>query len=189
MARKTASTGDIVKLKVTLDGMRPLVWRRLLIPAEMTLDNLHIAIQAAMGWENAHLHAFQLAGDRYGDPTDTDNVDDEEDMTLAGVLQAGISRFKFTCDFGDDWNPSHCRRGHHPARGRPALPGLHCRQARLSVAGLRRPLWICQHARDQGQPIASRSRRYPGVEADFDPDAFSVADAAVAARARRPVTR
>jgi hypothetical protein len=39
---------SIVSLKVTLRGTRPPVWRRLLMPDEMTLGDLHQAIQATM---------------------------------------------------------------------------------------------------------------------------------------------
>src|SRR5216683_1811590 len=49
---------SIVSLKVTLRGTRPPVWRRLLMPDEMTLGDLHQAIQATMGWHDEHLHAF-----------------------------------------------------------------------------------------------------------------------------------
>ena len=52
----------IVSLKVTLRGIRPPVWRRLWVPGRMTLGDLHHVIQAAMGWDNAHLHAFNIAG-------------------------------------------------------------------------------------------------------------------------------
>jgi phosphopantothenate synthetase len=39
----------IVSLKVMLRGTRPPVWRRLLMLGEMTLADLHQAIQATMG--------------------------------------------------------------------------------------------------------------------------------------------
>ena len=103
MARKSTTTGDIVKLKVTLTGIRPPVWRRLLLPAGMTLGDLHDAIQSSMGWENAHLHDFDVDGRRYGDPGTTDEVINEERLTLAEIHRTGIERFKYTYDFGDDW--------------------------------------------------------------------------------------
>lgn len=45
-----------IRVKVTLKGLRPPVWRRLLVEDTMTLGHLHLAVQAAMGWENSHLH-------------------------------------------------------------------------------------------------------------------------------------
>ena len=47
MPRATANR--IYRLKVTLTDIEPPVWRRLLVPAEMTLAKLHRALQDAMG--------------------------------------------------------------------------------------------------------------------------------------------
>jgi hypothetical protein len=81
-----------LSLKVTLHGTKPPVWRHLLIPGEMTLGDLHQAIQAAMGWGGDHLHAFDIAGRQYGDPDSLDEVADEERLTLNKVLNTGVSR-------------------------------------------------------------------------------------------------
>src|SRR4051812_49954929 len=107
MAKTAAQTRNASKaplsLKVTLYGTKPPVWRRLLIPGEMTLGDLHQAIQAAMGWDGGHLHAFDIAGRQYGDPDSLDEVADEERLTLNKVLNTGVSRFTYTYDFGDNW--------------------------------------------------------------------------------------
>jgi hypothetical protein len=60
-ARPTMSTAprkaeEVISLKVTLRGMRPPIWRRLEVPIRMSLDLLHDAIQAAMGWKDHHLY-------------------------------------------------------------------------------------------------------------------------------------
>jgi hypothetical protein len=98
----SASNG-VVSLKVTLRGTRPPVWRRLLIPSTMTLAELHQAIQAAMGWEDCHLHAFDIAGRQYGDRHAVDDVADENRLTLNGLVKSGVARFAYTYDFGDNW--------------------------------------------------------------------------------------
>jgi hypothetical protein len=107
MAKTAAQTRNASKaplsLKVTLSGTKPPVWRRLLIPGEMTLGDLHQAIQAAMGWDGGHLHAFDIAGRQYGDPDSLDEVADEERLTLNKVRNTGVSRFTYTYDFGDNW--------------------------------------------------------------------------------------
>ena len=79
---KRSADKSIVSLKVTLRGTRPPVWRRLLIPGTMTLAHLHQAIQAAMGWEDCHLHAFDIGGRQYGDRHTVDDVANENRLTL-----------------------------------------------------------------------------------------------------------
>ena len=51
---------DVYQLKFTLQRIRPPIWRRVLVPATMTLQTLHMTIQLAMGWYNCHLHEFEI---------------------------------------------------------------------------------------------------------------------------------
>ena len=48
---------EIYQIKVALLGTRPPIWRRLLVPAGLTLEHLHDVLQAAMAWEDCHLPA------------------------------------------------------------------------------------------------------------------------------------
>jgi hypothetical protein len=71
----------------------------------MTLGALHHVIQLAMGWQDCHLHEFDLAGTRYG--TDDGGgwgppPKDERRAKLSRVAPAG-SRFSYEYDFGDSW--------------------------------------------------------------------------------------
>src|SRR6476469_4081593 len=104
MARSTKPQRDgnrkVVSLKVTLLDTKPPVWRRLLVPGETTLGDLHRAIQAAMGWEGYHLHTFDIEGRQYGDPRVVDDVADEKRVTLNGLIKSGVTRFAYTYDFG-----------------------------------------------------------------------------------------
>jgi hypothetical protein len=43
---------EIYQIKVTLLGTDPAIWRRLLVPADLTLEQLHHVLQVAMGWED-----------------------------------------------------------------------------------------------------------------------------------------
>lgn len=79
---KRSAGESVVSLKVTLRGTRPPVWRRLLMPGAMTLGDLHQAIQAAMGWHDCHLHAFDIGGRQHGDRHTVDDVADENRSTL-----------------------------------------------------------------------------------------------------------
>jgi pRiA4b ORF-3-like protein len=95
----------IFQLKVQLREVRPPVWRRVLVPGEVSLAELHAVVQVAMGWTNSHLHEFEVAGARYGMPDpdwDLDDVADEARVRLSGVAGQG-SRLRYAYDFGDGW--------------------------------------------------------------------------------------
>lgn len=56
----------VMQVKVSLCGISPMVWRRVLVPGTCTLHELHGVIQAVMGWEGSHLYQFCLRCRRYG---------------------------------------------------------------------------------------------------------------------------
>ena len=101
MAREGAL--QVHQLKVTLRDTE--VWRRLQVPGAITLSNLHDAIQAAMGWENRHLHDFEARGVVYG-TDDGESWDepprDERHVHLEQVAGPGDS-LVYQYDFGDAW--------------------------------------------------------------------------------------
>ncbi len=41
---------SVFQLRVVLDGISPLIWRRLVVDASSTLDELHDVIQIAFAW-------------------------------------------------------------------------------------------------------------------------------------------
>lgn len=93
------------RLKVTIDGIRPPIWRRVLVPSDVTLARLHQVIQEMFGWWDYHLHEFEIAGTRYGIDDGEGWGDpplDERRTKLAKVAPNG-SRFLYRYDFGDDW--------------------------------------------------------------------------------------
>ncbi|HSJ57217.1 MAG TPA: plasmid pRiA4b ORF-3 family protein [Anaerolineae bacterium] len=98
---------QIYQLKVTLEGIKPPVWRRLLVPGDDTLGDLHDIIQVAFGWLDYHLHQFIVGDAFYGvpDPDYLDYVDmrDEEHVTLSEILAGEGFRFRYEYDFGDGW--------------------------------------------------------------------------------------
>jgi hypothetical protein len=46
----------IYQLKLVLQGISPMIWRRLLICDDSTIADLHCIAQIAMGWPDDHLH-------------------------------------------------------------------------------------------------------------------------------------
>lgn len=96
---------DVYQLKITLLGSKPAIWRRVLVPAEFTLEELHWVIQAAMPWTNSHLHQF-YDRDRtfYSDSRfELEGVEDETTTPLSDLLRKPKDRIVYEYDFGDSW--------------------------------------------------------------------------------------
>jgi len=97
--------GAILQLRITLaDVADPPVWRQVLIPSAYPLDRVHRVIQATMGWQNSHLHAFRLGDDRYAAPDPDDEMGYlDETKSRFGDLVAGVDQIDYEYDFGDGW--------------------------------------------------------------------------------------
>jgi len=103
---KPSTTKRIYQLKVTLLDMAPPVWRRIQTPGSTYLDDLHLIIQAAMGWQNSHLHRFVINDQEYGEPDpdfDDPPIKNEVQYTLRQLMRRAGRRFRYTYDFGDGW--------------------------------------------------------------------------------------
>lgn len=100
---------EIYQIKVTLLGTRPPIWRRLLVPANLTLEQLHVVLQLAMEWEDYHLHQFRIGQKRFGIPDPDDRlmglpaVVNERTVRLHTVLGNVGAKTVYTYDFGDGW--------------------------------------------------------------------------------------
>lgn len=97
----------LIRLRITLEGTRPAIWRRLLVPESIRLPDLHRVFQVAMGWQDHHLHEFAFGAACYGVP-DPDGLDadlvDEAGHGLAELLaRHGSGAFMYRYDFGDSW--------------------------------------------------------------------------------------
>lgn len=105
----------ILQFKITLNQSSPSVWRRILVPADYTFFDLHVAIQGAMDWEDSHLHAFSVAQKgsaqsiaiAYPNP-ESDGFDepqlDERKEKIADYFGKIIKQCVYTYDFGDSWD-------------------------------------------------------------------------------------
>jgi Plasmid pRiA4b ORF-3-like protein len=100
---------QIYQIKVTLLGTDPPIWRRLLVPADLTLQQLHHILQIAMGWEDDHLHEFRIGQQRFGthDPMEGvfggSRTASERTARLFSVLGRAGMKAVYTYDFGDSW--------------------------------------------------------------------------------------
>ena len=94
----------ILQVKIKLLGVsKPPVWRRLLVPGEIRLDQLHGVIQVAMGWSDYHMHVFSCDAGEYGVLDPELGFLDERRTTLSRLVPAPGDRIRYTYDFGDAW--------------------------------------------------------------------------------------
>ena len=102
---QASKTTQVYQIKITLKGAKPPIWRRVLVPDNLTLNQLHHVIQVAMGWYDSHLHEFVIAGVSYGSPDyDFGNeIRDDNKVRINQVIGANTKRFLYTYDFGDSW--------------------------------------------------------------------------------------
>jgi Plasmid pRiA4b ORF-3-like protein len=105
------------QLKITLKGPRPPIWRRIQVPGLVTLGDLHIFIQVAMGWSNGHLHQFAVgtgSKEKFYGPVEDDpdddfmviddcNMLDERHYELRKIAPKERTKFVYEYDFGDGW--------------------------------------------------------------------------------------
>lgn len=102
MPRKT--TAAIYQIKITLQGIKPPIWRRVLVPADITLDRLHFIVLAAMGWGGGHMHMFEMDGQHYGEPDgEFDGMKNEARVKLNKLLCVEKDSLMYEYDFGDSW--------------------------------------------------------------------------------------
>jgi hypothetical protein len=62
----TPDSPTVYQLRIRLDRISPLIWRRLLVSDATTIAQLHTIIQIAFGWSDDHLHQFVIYGKAYG---------------------------------------------------------------------------------------------------------------------------
>jgi hypothetical protein len=105
MAARRSTTTKIYTLRMELEGIEPLIWRRLQVPTAITLPRLHSVLQAVMVWTNSHLHSFRIGDREYSNGEDLDelNMLDVKGRKLDALLGDTIRQFVYLYDFGDSW--------------------------------------------------------------------------------------
>lgn len=98
-------TESYFRLKVTLRGSKPPIWRRFLVPGSISLKRLHDSIQAVMGWTDSHLHQFEANGILYGTSDREFGLTrvSENKTTVDQVLRRPKNKLSYEYDFGDGW--------------------------------------------------------------------------------------
>ena len=98
---------ELMQLRIVLLGVEPEIWRRVVVPDTLSLFELHAVLQGAMGWQDTHLHMFEVDGQKYEVPETNaygseEGYADERKFVLKKALK-GISEFYYVYDFGDNW--------------------------------------------------------------------------------------
>jgi len=103
--QKTVGLGSIYRIKVTLKGLKPPIWRRIEVSDRITLAKLHSVLQVVMGWTNSHLHHFRIGKIYYGEPDPDFGGDtvNEKSVKLSQLPLREKRKFIYEYDFGDSW--------------------------------------------------------------------------------------
>jgi pRiA4b ORF-3-like protein len=129
---------SVYQFRVVLQGISPLIWRRLLIPSDMSLATLHATLQIVFAWSDVHLHHFRIHGKEYGCARvgGPSFEDDPRQVPLGQLRLHQRERFTYVYNFIDHWvcdlrleavRPLDAS-GHHPVclGGKRAAPPEDC---------------------------------------------------------------
>jgi hypothetical protein len=173
---RSGQPAPIYQLKVGLRGATPPIWRRLEVPADISLARLHTVIQIAFGWDDSHLHVFETPYGRFGTDADLGHRT-ETSVTLEQVATAVNSKLRYTYDFGDNWDHDirvekvldHDETAEYPrcTGGRRAAPPDDC-------GGIWGYAELVEVLRDPADQEHQDRLEWLGLDAaaEFDPDKF-----------------
>ena len=172
---------QIYQIKITLLGTDPPIWRRLRVPANLTLETLHDVLQLAMGWEDCHMHDFRIGQQRFGTPDPMERefggprTASERTARLFQVLgRAGIKAV-YTYDFGDSWEHKivvEKRLAPEPGRAYPTCLAGERHGPPEDCGGIPGFYNLLEAISDSGHEQHEELPEWLGD--GFDPEAFSV---------------
>jgi len=106
----------VYQFKITLEGIKPPIWRRIQVSESYTFWDLHVAIQDAVGWDDYHLHLFEIINpstgmkEKIGIPDEDFELDRETlpgwELKIADYFSMENPKADYQYDFGDNWEHS-----------------------------------------------------------------------------------
>lgn len=101
----------IYQLRIALRYIKPPIWRRVLVPDNWLLGDLHRVFVSVMGWAGYHMHAFRFGGgfkqQEYAARSTAMEcgmgIRDEDSFFLNQVICRRGQVFSYEYDFGDSW--------------------------------------------------------------------------------------
>ena len=177
--RGMAQAGDpLLQVRIALtDVDDPPVWRRVVIPAAYPLDRVHAVIQAAMGWQDYHLHAFRIGDVSYGPPDPDDELGylDETKFQLRD-LAATADRIEYEYDFGDSWEHELVIEGHTTAEDGGIYPACVSGEGACPPEDCGGSYGFAEFkALLAGPPSTERDELLEWAGGDYDPARFNLA--------------
>ena len=101
------SEDKIYQFKVTLKGISPRIWRRMLIQSDSTLADLHNIIQIVMGWTDCYLNEFIISKQYYSIPNILGNTSPSsytgKNIKLSDLKLKINKSFLYKYDFMAKW--------------------------------------------------------------------------------------
>ena len=176
----------VYQMRVTLSSVEPPVWRRFQVRSDMTFYELHLALQAVMGWKNYHLYQFNVAGVELSDPVTAAEfgAGNAETVQLGHFLHGSVGSFLYEYDFCDNWRHevvveqrlSPAGNDHFPLclAGERACPPE-------NSGGLAGYAALLEALTDPTHP--ERAELLASVAGRFDPEAFDASKANLALQA------
>jgi len=106
--RGMTAPDDIAILRIELERIKPLIWRRVAVRTSMNLKAVHSVIQAVMSWLDCHLWEFTANERKYSMlvPNDRDwneRIKNVARTKLSALLTIGVRKFDYVYDMGDNW--------------------------------------------------------------------------------------
>lgn len=109
MSKKPAR---VMRFRITLDGIKPPIWRLIDVPEAYSFWDLHVAIQDSMGWLDYHLHSFNTPRGHDRIRSNIGIPDHELDNGVVAGWEVPLSSFfveigdrlEYEYDFGDGWS-------------------------------------------------------------------------------------
>lgn len=94
-------------IRVSIAGIQPQIWRKLRLPASLSLAATHFAIQYTMNWQSRHLWSFRRNDRRFSIPRPDLDLrpppQDARTTSLAELLDSEHPRLFYLYDYGDNW--------------------------------------------------------------------------------------
>jgi hypothetical protein len=102
---------SVFQLRIALRYIKPPIWRRVLVPDNWVLGDLHHLFVPVMGWAGYHMHQFSFGGGFRQERYSTHEMmmecgpemHDEDSVTLRQVILRKGQVFTYEYDFGDSW--------------------------------------------------------------------------------------